>query len=272
MTTGRTAVAPASGATWPATIRAEWTKMRTLPSTGWLLAGTAALSIAVSAAIVGTTHQSGGGGGQDPTNLALTGIDLGQAVIAVLGVLTMSEEYGTGMIRMTLTATPHRATVLVAKGLNLAGLTALAGSAAVAGSLIVGRLMLPDSSLDPAHAGALVSIAHAATLRAAVGSVIYLALIALLALGIATAIRDTAVAIGAVLAILYLPPLLAQLVSGHLHQHIQQIAPMTAGLAIRVTTDPSAQPIAPWAGLGVLAAWATGALVAGGFLLIFRDA
>jgi ABC-2 type transport system permease protein len=265
-------VTAGSRAVWPATIRAEWTKLRTLPSTGWLLAGTAALTIAVSAAIAGTTHQSAGGGGQDPTKLALTGIDLGQAVIVVLAVLTICEEYGTGMIRVTLTAMPRRPAVLAAKAVNLAGLTLLAALAAVAGCLIAGRLMLPASGLDPAHGYALVSIAHAATLRAAVGSVLYLTLIGLLALGVATAIRDTAVSIGAVLALLYLPPLLAQLVSGPLHRHIQQIAPMTAGLAIQATTNLGGLPIAPWAGLGVLAAWAAAALLAGGLLLRLRDA
>jgi ABC-2 type transport system permease protein len=97
-------------------------------------------------------------------------------------------------------------------------------------------------------------------------------LIALLALGVATAIRDTAVSIGAVLALLYLPPLLAQVVSGPLRRHIEQIAPMTAGLAIQATTHLHNPPIAPWAGLGVLAAWATASLLIAGALLRRQDA
>ena len=132
--------------------------------------------------------------------------------------------------------------------------------------------MLPGAGLDPAHGYPLVSVAHAATLRAAAGSVLYLVLIALLALGIATAIRDTAVSIGAVLALLYLPPLLAQAVCDPLRRHIQQIAPMTAGLAIQATTNLRTLPIAPWAGLGVLAAWAAAALLIAGTLLRRRDA
>jgi ABC-2 type transport system permease protein len=132
--------------------------------------------------------------------------------------------------------------------------------------------MLPASGLGPAHGYALVSISHSATLRAAAGSVLYLVLIALLALGVATAIRDTAVSVGAVLALLYLPPLLAQAVSDPLRRHLEQIAPMTAGLAIQATTNLQAQPISPWAGLGVLAAWAAAALLIAGFLLRRRDA
>jgi ABC-2 type transport system permease protein len=256
-----------------AALYAEWTKLRTLTATAWLLIGAVALTVGVSAAVVAATHHSpGSGGGQDPTKLALTGVELGQAVIAVIAVLSISEEYGTGMIRTTLTAIPRRLALLEAKAVNLAGLTLLAGVLGVAGSLLAGRLLLPAAGLDPAHGYAFVSIAHGLTLRAAAGSTLYLMLIALLALGVATAIRDTAVSIGAVLALLYLPPLLAQVVSGPLRQHIEQIAPMTAGLTIQATTTQRNLPIAPWAGLGVLGAWATASLLIAGALLQSRDA
>ena len=71
---------------------------------------------------------------------------------------------------------------------------------------------------------------------------------------------------------LYLPPILAQAVSDPLRRHLEQIAPMTAGLAIQATTDLRSLPIAPWAGLGVLAAWAAASLLVGGMLLRLRDA
>jgi ABC-2 type transport system permease protein len=251
---------------------AEWTKLRTLTGTAWLLLGAVAVTVGVSAAAAAATHQSAGGGGQDPTKLALTGVDLGQAIIAVIGVLTISEEYGTGMIRTTLTAIPRRLVLLEAKAVNVAGLTLVAAVVGVAGCLLAGRLLLPAAGFDPAHGYALVSIGHGPTLRAAAGSTLYLVLIALLSLGVATAIRDTAVSIGAVLALLYLPPLLSQVVSGPLRRHIEQIAPMTAGLAIQATTNLHNLPIAPWAGLGVLAAWATASLLIAGALLRRRDA
>ena len=162
--------------------------------------------------------------------------------------------------------------LLAAKAANVAGLTLVAGVLAVAGCLLAGRLLLPAAGLDPAHGYALVSISHGPTLRAAVGSVLYLVLIALLSLGVATAIRDTAVSIGAVLGLLYLPPLLAQAVADPLRRHLQQIAPMTAGLAIQATTNLRSLPIAPWAGLGVLAAWAAASLLIAGVLLQHRDA
>ena len=254
-------------------LRAEWAKLRTLTSTVWLLTGAVTLAIGVTVAVVATTHQSpGSGGGQDPTKLALSGIDLGQAVVAVIAVLVISEEYGTGMIRTTLAAMPRRLAMLSAKAANVAVLTLATGILAVAGCLVAGRLMLPGSGLDPAHGYALVSIARGPTLRAAAGSVIYLILIGLLALGIATAIRDTAVSIGVVLALLYLPSLLAQAVPDPLRRHVEQIAPMTAGLAIQATTNLRSQPIAPWAGVAVLTAWATASLLVAGLLLRLRDA
>jgi ABC-2 type transport system permease protein len=252
-------------------LRAEWTKLRTLAGTGWLLVGTVTLTIGVSAAVAAATHVSSQGG-QDPTKLALTGIDLGQAVVAVLAILAISEEYGTGMIRVTLSAVPRRLALLTAKAANVAGLTLLAALIAVAGCLLAGRLMLPAAGLDPVHGYTLVSISHSPTLRAAAGSVLYLVLIALLSLGIATAIRDTAVSTGAVLALRYLPPILAQAVSDPLRRHLQQIAPMTAGLAIQDTTNLRSAPIAPWAGLAVLTVWAGASLLIAGLLLQLRDA
>ena len=255
-------------------LRAEWTKLRTLAGTWWLLVGALALTVSASAAISAATHVSsaGGGGGQDPTRLSLVGVDIGQAVVVVLAVLAISEEYGTGMIRVTLAAMPRRAVPLTAKALNVTGLTLIVTVPAVAGCLIAGRLLLPAAGLDPAHGYALVSIADGPTLRAAAGSVLYLGLIALLSLGVATVVRDTAVSIGSALGLLYLPPLLAELVSGPWRRHIQQIAPMSAGLAIQATQNLRSLPLSPWTGLGVLAAWAAGALIVGVAVLKARDA
>jgi ABC-2 type transport system permease protein len=259
---------------WLAVIRAEWTKLRTVPGTTWLLAGGAALSIAVTVLVAAVTHTSTGpdAARQDPTKLALIGIAVGQAIMVVLAVLSIGEEYSTGMIHVTLVATPRRSAVLAAKAINVAGLTLVAGLIAVAGCLLAGRLMLPAAELGPDHGYPLISITHAATARAASGSMLYLILIALLALGIATAIRDTAASLGVVFALLYLPPLLAQAVSDPLRRHLEQLAPMTAGLAIQSTTNLHGQVLAPWAGLGVLAAWAAGSLAIADLLFRRRDA
>ncbi|GLY77012.1 ABC transporter permease [Actinoallomurus iriomotensis] len=253
-------------------LRAEWTKTRTTGGIAWLLTGAIAVTIAVSAGIAAATHVSPQGGQEDPTKIALTGVYLGQAVVAVFAVLTISEEYGTGMIRVSLAAMPRRLVLLAAKAATTTALALTAGILAVTGCLLVGRLMLPTAGLDPAHGYPLISIGHSPTLRAASGSVCYLVLIALLSLGVATALRDGAPSIAVVLGLLYLPPLLAQAFTDPLRRHIEQIAPMTAGLAIQATTDPHSQPIAPWAGLGVLTAWAAASLLIAALLLRLRDA
>jgi ABC-2 type transport system permease protein len=255
-----------------AAVRAEWTKLRTLSSTAWLLIGAAGVTIAVSAIVAAAWHVNRGGTA-DPTKLSFTGVYVGQAVIAVLTVLAISEEYGTGMIRTTLAALPRRVNLLAAKAATLAGLTVPVGLIAAAGCLIAGRLLLPDAGLNPVHGYALISLDHAATLRAAAGTVVYLILIGPLALGIATIIRDTAASIGAVFALLYLPPIAAQLIQDPTwRRHIQQIAPMTAGLAVQATRNLHNLPITPWAGLGILAAWAAATLLVAGLLLQLRDA
>jgi ABC-2 type transport system permease protein len=250
--------------------RAEWTKLRTSPSTAWILLATVVLTAGLGALVTGTIHVSGQSV-EDPTKISLIGVDLWQAIVAMLGVLVISEEYGTRMIRTTLAAIPRRVTVLATKAMNVILLSALASALGVAGSILAGRLLLSGGGLGPANGYPLISIGNGPTLRAAAGSVIYLVLIALLALGIAAAIRDTAVSIGVVLALLYLFPVLAATVQGSWHRHLEQIGPMTAGMSIQSTTGLSSLPIGPWVGLGVLAAWSTGALLIGGCSLWVRN-
>jgi ABC-2 type transport system permease protein len=256
-----------------AALYAEWTKLRTLAGTIWLLCATIALTVALSAAAAAATTCPSGGCAVDLPRLSLTGVQLGQALVAILAVLAISSEYSAGMIRTTFTAMPRRPTVLAAKATIVSGVVLAAGAVAALGCLLAGRLILPGHGFASAHGYALLSLADGPVLRAAAGSVLYLALIALLSLGAATAVRDSATAIGLVLGLLYLFPIIAQVVSDpHLQRHLKQIGPMTAGLAIQATTNLRGQPIGPWAGLGVLAAWAAAALLAGGLLLRLRDA
>jgi ABC-2 type transport system permease protein len=165
------------------------------------------------------------------------------------------------MIRTTLTAIPRRPVMLAAKALVLVVPVLVAGGLAVAGSLIAGSRMLALSLSDPS------------TLRAAAGTMLYFALIALLGLGIAAAVRDSAAAIGITLGLIYLFPILASVVVNPTWQrHLEQISPSNAGLAVQATVGLDNLPIGPWAGLGVMGLWATAALLTGGLLLRFRDA
>ncbi len=254
-------------------IHAEWTKLRTAPGTCGLLLAAVALTVAIGLLATGSASCPATGCGVDATKQALTGIQLGQAVVAVLAVLAVGGEYSTGMIRITLLAVPRRGTVLAAKAVIVTGAVLTAGTVAVLGCMLAGRLILPRHGFTAAHGYPPLSLTDGPTLRAVAGSVLYLGLIGLLSLGAATAVRDSSTAVGVVLGLLYLFPVIAHVVtSPHWQRHLEQAGPSTAGLAIQATIGLRSLPIGPWAGLGVLALWAAGALLVGGLLLRLRDA
>jgi ABC-2 type transport system permease protein len=255
-------------------LHAEWTKLRTISGPAWLLLGAAALTISVSTAAVGATHCPRSMiCPVDTTKLSLTGVQFGQAVVAILAVLVISNEYSTGMIRVTLAAMPGRNAVLAAKAILVAALVLVAGAVAVFGSVLAGHLILPGHGFTAARGFHPVWLSYGPTLRAASESVLYLALIALLSLGVAVVVRDSAVAIGTVLALLYLfPILLAFIGNAHWQHRLERWTPTVAGLTIQDTTGLRSLAITPWAGLGVLALWAVGALLAGGLTFRLRDA
>jgi ABC-2 type transport system permease protein len=261
-------------ASLPASLHAEWTKLRTVSGTSWLLVATVAVTVATSAAAAAAPRcQSLAVCSVDPAKLSLTGVQVGQVLVAILAVLAMSNEYSTGMIRVTLTAMPYRTAVLAAKAAVVAGLVLAAGTMAVLGSVLAGRLILPGHGFTAARGFSVLSLGDGPVLRAAAGSVLYLALIALLSLGVAAVVRESGIAIGVVLGLLFLFPVLVGAVSNaDWKRHLEQLAPMNSGLDIQATTGLHALPLSPWAGLGVLAAWAAGALLAGALVLWRRDA
>ena len=273
---GAATVAPAAvrGSGLTRALHAEWTKLRTVSGPAWLLLGVAVLTVAVGAAATGATHCP-----QtmtcpvDTPRLSLTGVQFGQAVVAILAVLTVSNEYNTGMIRTTLAAMPGRLSVFTAKALLTASLVLAAGSVAVFGSLLAAHFILPGNGFTAARGFHTGVLDYGPAVRAACGSVLYLVLIALLSVGIAAILRDSAVSIGAVLAVLYVFPIvLAFIGNEHWQRRLERWTPTNAGLNIQVTLGVRSLDITPWAGLGVLALWAAAALVAGGLSFRFRDA
>jgi ABC-2 type transport system permease protein len=253
-------------------LQAEWTKLRTVAGPGWLLLALIVLTAVVGAFAANAVSCPDGGCQIDPAKTSLTGIYLGQATVAIVAVTAISGEYSTGMIRLTLTATPRRWQVLSAKAIVVGTATLITGAVAVLASVLAGQRLLDGHGIDAAHGYETLSLANGSVLRAAAGSVLYLTLIALLSLGLATAIRDSAVSIGVVLGLLYLFPIIAQAVGDpEWKRHLDQTSPMIAGMYIQATTDLRSLPLTPWQGLGVLAAWAAGAMLAGGLLLHLCD-
>lgn len=221
-------------------LHAEWTKLRTVASPLWLLLGMIATTVVMSAGAASLMACESAGCGGDLTQINRLGVELGQALVVILAVLVIGGEYSTGMIRTSLVAVPRRLTVFAAKAGILTVVVATAGSLAVLGSLLAGRLILPNHA-EPTEG------------RAIAGSVLYLILIALLSLGISVIVRDSATSIGAILGLLYLPPILGQTVADPRWQELlQQVAPTSATL-------------------GVTAGWSAAALTTGGLLLRTRD-
>ena len=248
-------------------LHAEWTKLRTLAGTWWLLLAAAAAFHCLPGAC--GARQTGA----DPAKISLTGVDLGQVVIALLAAGAIGGEYGTGMIRLTLTATPRRLTAFTAKALVTSAAALGASLLAVGGSALAGAAILPGRGLSAANGYPPLSLASAADLRAAVGSVLYLTLIALLAFGVTAAVRDSAAGTGVVLGALFLFPVVSAVIPDQvLARHLEQAAPMTAGLYVQATVGLRSLPLTPWQGLGVTAAWAAGALAIGAAVLRLRDA
>lgn len=256
-------------------LRAEWTKLRTLPSTGWLMllavAGTAGLGLAITASLDYTHCDTPCA--LDTTKLSLAGVRLGQVGILVLAVLAATAEYSTRTIQPTLMAVPRRFPVVLGKLAVLAVLGVATGVLAVAGSLVAGRAVLPGNGFTPAHGFPALSLADDLTRRAALGTVLYIGLVALLGAGLGLLLRDTAGALTAALGLLYGSPIVAMFVKDPKWQHrIHRFAPMDAGLSIQATRNFAAEHIGPWAGIGILSLYAAAAVVAGLVVFQSRDA
>ncbi len=248
---------------------AEWTKFRTAPGNWALPAALIVLTVVLSAVTAAAVGHPGPdqGADRDLVRTSLIGVTLGQALAAALGVGVISGEHASGMIRTTLAAVPRRGLVLAAKAGVVTAVVTVAGTVAVAGSLLAGRLLLSGQ-------GTAVDLADPATRRAALGSVLYLVLVALLGLGIGTVARDPAAATGAVLGLLYLFPVVANLLGDpHWQRHLQQVGPMSAGLCVQATTAAALRgsPLSPVHGLAVLAAWSAAALLLAAALFRHRD-
>jgi ABC-2 type transport system permease protein len=255
---------------------AEWTKLRTLPSTGWLLLAAVGLTVLIGFAGSSTLdirHCEAPFCYEDTTKISLIGVRVGQVAVLILAVLAMTSEYGTRMITATLAAMPGRLTVLAGKVAVITGLSLAVGLIGVAGSLLAARAVLPGNGFTAVNGYPPLSLGDDLTLRAALGSVVYLVLIGLLGLGLGAIVRDTAGAVTVALMLLFGPSMLALVISDERWQHrIHRYSPMDAGLTIQATRDLAATHIGPWAGVGVLAAYAGVALVAGAVLFRLRDA
>jgi ABC-2 type transport system permease protein len=240
--------------------RMEWVKLRTLRSTWWTLAITAAGTVGIGVTVgLNTTNASA-----DLTNNALAGIVPGLLLAGVLGVLTMTSEYTSGMIRATLTAIPRRPLALAAKAAVFGTVALAVGEVASFASFFAGGLTLP-------------SLSQPGVLRAVVLAGAGFCLIGLLGLGLGAIIRHTGAAIAVLVAGIYVA---AQFVGFLAHSMLAYMPILIVGNSLSTTKPLSCAAhgtqcphfLSAWAGLAVLAAYAAIALLAGGWLLARRDA
>jgi ABC-type transport system involved in multi-copper enzyme maturation permease subunit len=251
-----------------AVVGSEARKLHTVRSTYWLLLAALAANLAV-AALLGallpghmSEHQKTA---IDSVRVSLGGLHLSQIAAGLLGVLAITSEYGTGMIRATLTAVPQRRLLLAAKALVLTAITLATMTAASLGAYLAFQVFLPAG--DPMH----TTLAAPGVLRAVTGAGLYLTVLALLGFGLGAVLRSSAGATAALLGILFVPTLLAALLPKSWQDTVGGYLPMNAGDAV-YSLRHQAHTLYPWAGLGVFCLYAAAALAAAFILITRRDA
>ena len=260
-TSGHRAAAGGSGYGLRTVARMEWRKLRTVRSTWYIVAFFAAAMIGT--AILALSHETRAPG--DPTHDAFIGLVLAQLLTGGLGVLAITAEFSSGMIRATFAAAPRRSLVLGAKAAVVGGLTLAAGEVSAFAAFAAGQAALPPSA---PHA----ALGQPGVLRAVLLAGAYPALIALISLGIGAFIRHTAGAICVVVGLLFVLPLLFTPLGPSVQNVAQNFLPhpMVATSLTAVKHVTGALP--PWLTFGLLCGYAVAALAGGAWALARRDA
>jgi ABC-2 type transport system permease protein len=251
-------------------LRSEWTKIWSVRSTAWSLAILVIGGIALSTVIAGVmaAHWTSLSAADQQTVTAKgtfsPGLTFAQLPMCVIGILVITSEYTTGMIRSSLLAVPRRTPLLAAKAAVLAAIAFAAGELLAFVSVPVGQALLGSRVPEP--------LSDPATLRAAFGVGLYLAALGLFAFAVGAVIRHTAGAIAAIIVIFVALGDLSQLIPGTAGKYISAYMPADAGILIANVHPQAANLLSPWQGLGVLCVWTAVLLAVAGFLLARRDA
>jgi ABC-2 type transport system permease protein len=253
-------------------MRSEWTKIRTVRSTFWTLlaAVVAMVGIAVIASEV-VVHQWSTLSAEDKVGfssieLALAGAFFAQLAVGVLGVLVITTEYGTGMIRATFAAVPQRRMVLGAKALVFFLVTLVVGLVSSFVAFFTTELILGTYSDEKLAA----SITDPGALRAVLGAGVFLALMGLLGMAVGAVLRRSAGAITALFALVFFLPGLMELLPHSIKDNVNKFLPSNAGTAI-YRQVPGPDVLSPGTGMLVLCAYALGALAIAAVIVQRRD-
>ena len=256
------------GLSFPRILASEWIKLRTLRST-WI---TYAVALIVAIGL-GALFSLGNGldfhrhpttDGIDATTPSLMGAVLfGQLVVGVIGVLTITGEYATGMIRASVSAVPKRTPFLLGKALVFGLATAVIALVMSFGAFLVGQLVLSQWGLD-------TSLGGSGAIRAIFSAAFYITVVGLIGLGLGFALRNTGGAIASLFAIVFVLPLVVSALPASWSTHISKYLPLHMAGDL-VANDGGAASLSHAAAVGLLAAYAVAALGLGLVVLKRRD-
>jgi ABC-2 type transport system permease protein len=250
---------------WSVT-KAEWIKLQSVRVNvvGILAAGAALVLLGVLFSALAPTDMGPGGTATDSVSFAFGGISLSQLIIGVLAALFVGSEYASGLIRTTFGAVARRTRVLRAKAIVFGCAAWLAMTFGAFGAFFAGSAVYSGNL--PSYA-----IGDPGVLRAVLSAGFYGACVALIGIAVGFLVRSTAAAIGLLLGLLMLAPLLTELLPGTAGDTLTQVLPSNAGKAIMSLTSPD-NLLSPGLGFAVLAAWVVGLLAAAAVTLRRRDA
>ena len=252
-------------------LTSEWTKIRSVRSTYWTLLSAAVTIVGLSAIVCAVFVAQydklsvQDKAGFDAASASLVGGILAQLAIAVLGVLVITSEYGSGMIRATFAAVPQRLTVLAAKATVFTAVTVAVTTTACFVAFFIGQGILSAKDVG-------VSLGAPNALRTVIGTGLYLAILGLLALGLGTLIRKTAGAITAIVGILFVLPVLSSFLPSSMEVIQKYLPSNTAQAILSGNSSAGDDALSAWLGLGVFFLYAVAALVAAAVTLVHRDA
>jgi len=268
------ALPPATGrAGLAGAIRSEFTKLRSVRSTYWTIAAMFIVSVGVAAiagfAIANDIHNHPQNKANfDATQASLIAFfEFGQLIIAVLGALAITSEYSTGMIRTSLTAQPRRGVVYAAKAMVFTAVALVVSLVTSFIAFFLGQALLSST-------GASATLSDPNVLRAIIGSALFVTLVGLIAFAIGAIVRHTAGAITIVIAVMFVIPIITNLLPQSWHDDMVRFMPDSAGRVISVTVAGNEFPHlwSAWPQFAVTAIYAAVLLGVGGFLFRKRDA
>ena len=251
-------------------VLSEWTKLHSLRSTRWSLLIATVLAIGLPALFAAVTSSHWGSmsphdrADRHPLDIALAGVNVAQLAIAVLGVLVITGEYSTGMIRASFTAVPRRLPVLWGKIGVFAAVTFALMLPAVVIAFFVSQAILSK------HDILQISFSHPGVARSVVGGAGYLVLLGIFALSIGAIVRNTAAGIAAFAALFFVIPPLMNILPTHWNNAISPFLPDAAGRDMFSLTT-GAHDLHPWPGFLLFTGYTVLAVTIAALLLVRRD-